>query len=64
MLACVYHPLGTMRVVEDEEAEELIATGVWFNSPKTARESKEAIAKEIAQEATLKANDKPKGTRK
>lgn len=37
---CVYHPHQKMRVVSDEEKEELLATGEWFDHPTKAQEAK------------------------
>jgi len=50
MLTCVYHALGNMIVVEDDEAQRLFDTGVWFNSPKTAREYKAKVEQDILNE--------------
>ena len=47
MLTCVYHPLDKMRIVEDDEATRLKATGAWFDCPKKAREYREKVAEEI-----------------
>lgn len=33
MLTCVYHPIDAFRVVEEDEADLLMASGVWFDSP-------------------------------
>lgn len=52
MLSCVYHPIDEMRVVEDSEAEKLIASGLWFDSPAKAKAYREEVEKEI--------NTKPK----
>jgi hypothetical protein len=46
-----------MRVVEDDEAEKMLASGVWFDSPKKASEYRNKVEKEIAEEAEAK---KPK----
>jgi hypothetical protein len=53
MLNCVYHPIDEMRVVEDEEKERLLATGVWFASPVTAREYRERVESELKEEEKL-----------
>ena len=37
MLTCIYHPLDHFRVVEHDEAERLIESGVWFDCPAKAR---------------------------
>lgn len=50
MLHCVYHPTGELRVVEDEEKDSLIATGVWFDHPLKAKEARENNEKRIFNE--------------
>lgn len=50
MLTCVFHPIDKMRVVEDEEAEKLKASGVWFDSPTEARSYRESVEKDIQDE--------------
>ena len=50
MLCCVYHPIDGMQVVENDEAERLKASGVWFDSPKKAKEYREKVEKEIVDE--------------
>lgn len=50
MLTCIYHPIDAMQVVEDHEAEQLVASGVWFNSPKDAKEYREKVEMEIKTE--------------
>lgn len=59
MLTCVYHPIDHFRVVEDDEAERLKATGVWFDSPKKAQEYRLQVEAEIKAE-----KPKPKGKSK
>ena len=46
MLNCVYHAVDEMRVVNNDEREKLLATGVWFDSPGEAKSG-------------LKPNEKP-----
>jgi hypothetical protein len=60
MLTCIYHPIYPMRVVEDDEADSLKATGMWFDSPLKAREYKAEIAKDIK----AKAQDKESKTKR
>jgi len=50
MLTCVYHPIDEMRVVEDDEAEQLKASGVWFDSPLKAKEYRTKVEDEIKEE--------------
>lgn len=50
MLTCVYHPIDEFRVVEDDEAERLLASGVWFDSPAKAKQYREKVQDEIRQE--------------
>lgn len=37
-LSCIYHKSQPFRVVEDEIAEELLATGEWFTHPNCIKE--------------------------
>lgn len=53
MLTCVYHPIDPMRVVEDDEADLLKASGCWFDSPKTAKEYRNKVEKEIQEEQSM-----------
>lgn len=50
MLTCVYHPIDPMRVVEDDEADRLKASGVWFDSPAKAQQYREKVEDEIKNE--------------
>jgi len=38
MLYCLYHPTLDMQVVDDEEREKLLETGVWFDHPLQAKQ--------------------------
>lgn len=57
MLTCVFHPIDSMRVVEEDEAVRLIASGVWFDSPVKAKQYREKVEDEIKEESKVK---KPK----
>lgn len=64
MLTCVHHPIDPMRVVEQDEAERLRATGVWFDCPAKAKQYKLKVEDEIRQEsmeAKKPPKTKPKG---
>ncbi len=50
MLTCVYHPIDDMRVVEEDEANRLKASGVWFDSPAKAREYRAKVEDDIKDE--------------
>lgn len=50
MLTCVYHPIDAMRVVENDEAERLKASGVWFDSPTLAKEYRLKVEDDIKNE--------------
>ncbi len=60
MLNCVYHPIDDMQVVDDVEYERLLATGVWFASPKTALEYRNRVESEIKDENAPKRNTRRK----
>ncbi len=57
MLTCVHHPIDAMRVVEADEAERLLATGVWFDCPNKAKEYRIYVENDIKTE---KVKAKPK----
>lgn len=50
MLTCVYHPIDDFRVVEQDEAEDLMATGVWFDSPAKAQAYRSKVEDDINKE--------------
>jgi len=54
MLNCVYHPIDSMRVVDNEERERLLASGVWFDSPVKAKAYREKVESEIKDEPKTK----------
>ncbi len=63
MLNCVYHPVNSMRVVDNKERERLLASGFWFDSPYEAKKSREKVEKQIMDEpkaAPVKAKAKAK----
>lgn len=60
MLTCVYHPIDPMRVVEQDEAEQLQSTGVWFDCPSKASQYRNKVEDEIKQESKVEAV-RPKG---
>lgn len=43
MLHCIYHPYKELRVVEDEEKNQLVASGEWFDHPLKAMAAKERL---------------------
>jgi hypothetical protein len=47
-----------MRVVEEEEAEALMASGVWFDSPTKAKDYKIKVEQDIKKEKAQKVADK------
>jgi|GEM_PF-2165534 hypothetical protein len=64
MLTCIYHPLDHFRVVEHDEAERLIESGVWFDCPAKARAYKEGVEKDVRNEKAEAAKPKAKGQTK
>ncbi len=50
MLTCIYHPIDPMRVVEEDEANEMKASGIWFDSPAKARQYREQVESDIKKE--------------
>jgi len=59
MLTCVYHPLDDFRVVENDEADILKATGVWFDSPAKAKAYRAKVEDEIKNETVIAEAKKP-----
>jgi hypothetical protein len=51
MLTCIFHPIDAMRVVEQEEAEQLLAKGVWFDCPAKAKQYRVKIEDEIKKDS-------------
>ena len=60
MLTCVYHPIDDMRVVEEDEAETLRASGVWFDSPTEAKEYRAKVELDVKKEKAAKAEAEKK----
>ncbi|HYD90588.1 MAG TPA: hypothetical protein VEA37_03760 [Flavobacterium sp.] len=58
MLTCVYHPIDSMRVVEEDEAETLRATGVWFDCPSKAQNYRAKVEQDIKKEKASKPDSK------
>lgn len=54
MLTCVYHPIDSMRVVEEDEAQQLKDTGVWFDSPTLAKNYRAKVEQDIKKEKASK----------
>ena len=53
MLTCVHSPIDNMRVVEEDEAERLLKTGVWFDCPNKAKAYKVKALQEIKNEEEI-----------
>jgi len=51
MLTFLFHPIDEPRVVEEDEAEKMLASGVWFDSPLTAKQYREKVEQEIKNES-------------
>lgn len=64
MLTCIYHPLDHYRVVEHDEAERLIESGVWFDCPSKARAYKEGVEEDVKNEKAQAEKQKSKGQTK
>jgi hypothetical protein len=54
MLNCIYHPVEGMKVVEQEEYDDLIESGVWFDSPDKAKELRENYEEKLSSNAQRK----------
>lgn len=64
MLTCIYHPLDHFRVVEHDEAERLIESGVWFNCPSKAKAYRDKVEQDVKNEKTEAIKSKAKGKNK
>ncbi len=53
MLTCVHHPIDPMRVVEEEEADRLKATGFWFDCPQKARQYRQNVVDNANRESKV-----------
>ena len=61
MLNCIYHPTQAMRVVEDEEYQDLLSTGVWFAHPNDAKAMREKHERQILKEQRLHDKGRKRG---
>lgn len=50
MLTCVFHPIDDMQVVEQDVADKMIASGIWFDHPQEAKEYRNKVEDEIKAE--------------
>lgn len=53
MLTCVHHPIDPMRVVEEDEAQRLKATGFWFDCPAKAKKYRDKVEEDIKKESKV-----------
>jgi hypothetical protein len=60
MLTFVYHPIDAPRVVEEDEAEKMQASGMWFDCPKKARNYRQGVEDDIKSKSTTKSKGKVK----
>ena len=61
MLTCIYHPLDHMRVVEHDEADHLMKSGVWFDCPTKAKAYKQKVEDDVKKEKLEAAKPKARG---
>lgn len=61
MLTCIYHPLDYMRVVEHDEAEHLIDSGVWFDCPTKAKAYRSSVEEDVKKEKAQALKAKARG---
>lgn len=64
MLTCIYHPLDHFRVVEHDEAEHLIESGIWFDCPTKAKAYKKQVEEDVKNEKAEAAKPKVRGQTK
>lgn len=63
MLTCIFHPIDTMQVVEEDVADRMRATGVWFDTPQAAKAYRDRVEDEIKAEPVEQVQAKPKRKR-
>lgn len=51
MINCIYHPVYPMRVVNDEEYEQMLASGEWFKHPNEAKQVRNDYEKQIRRDS-------------
>jgi hypothetical protein len=64
MLTCIYHPLDHFRVVEHDEAERLIESGVWFDCPNKAKAYRSKVEEDVKNEKAEALKPKARGQTK
>jgi hypothetical protein len=65
VINCIYHPVHGMRVVQQDEYERLLATGVWFAHPTEAKNMRKDYEKQIHDERNgTRSGTTPKRSRK
>ena len=63
MLACVYHPTNNMRVVDYAERDNLLATGIWFNTPNEAKQMRAEYERRIREGETPRKRTRERKTK-
>lgn len=51
MLTCIYHPIDPCRFVEEDEAEKMQASGIWFDCPNKAQAYRDRVEDKIKNES-------------
>jgi hypothetical protein len=64
MLNCAYHPVNGMKVVDNDEFEKLLATGVWFKHPTEAKNMREDYEKRLQDQRLHAPKRKGRGNSK
>jgi len=52
MLTCIYHPIDPCRYVEEDKAEKMKASGIWFDCPNKAKSYRKRVEEDIKKEST------------
>lgn len=52
MLTCIYHPIDPCRFVEEDEAQKMQASGIWFDCPNKAKNYRASVEEEIKNESS------------
>lgn len=64
MLTCIYHPIDGSQVVEHDEAELLIDSGVWFDCPTKAKAYRDKVEEDVKNEKAETEKSKARGQTK
>jgi len=59
MLHCIFNAIEGMKVVEDEERQHLLSTGIWFDSPQFINDKMRNLYEKTSQPSQSGSSRKP-----